>query len=73
MIMKFQEFDRPYLDRLRSGDFSTQQHFVAYFSELIRLKVGKRLRSIEAAEDVRQETFSGVIRLIAEQRIHQPE
>jgi RNA polymerase sigma-70 factor, ECF subfamily len=73
MLMQFQEFDSSYLERLRSGDFSTQQHFVAYFSELIRLKVGKRLRSPGAIEDVRQETFTRVLGLLAEQRIHQPE
>ena len=73
MPMQFQDFDSSYLDRLCSGDFSTQQHFVAYFGELIRLKVGKRLRSIAAIEDVRQETLTRVLRLLAEQRIHQPE
>jgi DNA-directed RNA polymerase specialized sigma24 family protein len=73
MPMQFQDFDSSYMDRLRSGDFSTQQHFVAYFGELIRLKVGKRLRSIAAIEDVRQETLTRVLRLLAEQRIHQPE
>jgi len=73
MPMQFQDFDSSYVDRLRSGDFSTQQHFVAYFGELIRLKVGKRLRSIAAIEDVRQETLTRVLRLLAEQRIHQPE
>ena len=73
MLMQFQEFDCSYLDKLRSGDFSTQQHFVAYFGELIRLKAGKRLRSIAAIEDVRQETLTRVLRLLAEQRIHQPE
>jgi RNA polymerase sigma-70 factor, ECF subfamily len=73
MALQFQDFDSVYLDRLRSGDFSTQQHFVAYFGELIRLKAGKRLRSIAAVEDVRQETLSRVLRLVAEQRIRQPE
>jgi RNA polymerase sigma-70 factor (ECF subfamily) len=72
MPMQFQDFDRSYLDRLRSGDFSTQQHFVSYFGELIRLKVGKRLRSMAAIEDVRQETLTRVLRLLTEQRIHQP-
>jgi RNA polymerase sigma-70 factor (ECF subfamily) len=71
--MQFQDFDSSYLDRLRSGDFSTQQHFVAYFGELIRLKAGKRLHSVAAIEDVRQETFTRVLRLLGEQRIHQPE
>src|SRR6478752_3081374 len=73
MLRSFQLFDSFYVDRLRSGDFTTQQHFVAYFSELIRLKVGMRLRSMAAVEDVRQETFTRVLRLVCEQRIRQPE
>jgi RNA polymerase sigma-70 factor, ECF subfamily len=73
MLMQFQNFDRPYLERLRSGDFTTEQHFFAYFSELIRLKASKRLYSSIAVEDVRQETFARVFRGIAEDRIAQPE
>jgi len=73
MPIQFQDFDSSYLERLRSGDFGTQQHFVAYFGELIRLKAGKRLRSSAAVEDVRQETLARVLRLVTEQRIHQPE
>ena len=73
MPMQFQDFDSDYLDRLRSGDFRTQQHFVAYFGELIRLKAGKRLRSIAAVEDVRQETLTRVLRFLTEQCIRHPE
>jgi RNA polymerase sigma-70 factor (ECF subfamily) len=73
MAMQFQDFDAPYLDRLRSGDHSTQTHFVAYFGELIRLKLGKRLRSLAAIEDVQQETFARVLRVLTEKGIHQPE
>lgn len=73
MAMQFQDFDSDYLDRLRSGDFSTQQHFVAYFGELIRLKATRRLRSIAAVEEVRQETLTRVLRLLTEQCIRQPE
>lgn len=73
MTMQFQDFDSSYVDRLRTGDFSAQQHFTAYFGELIRLKVSGRLRSTAAVEDVRQETFARVLRLLAEKRIHQPE
>ena len=72
MAMQFQDFDCDYLDRLRSGDFRTQQHFAAYFGELIRLKATKRLRSIAAVEDVRQETLTRVLRLLTEQCIRQP-
>ncbi|MGO8720705.1 MAG: RNA polymerase sigma factor [Acidobacteriaceae bacterium] len=37
---------------------------MSYFSELIRLKLRSRLRSDEAIEDVRQETFVRVIGLL---------
>ena len=73
MPLHFEDFDSSYLNRLRSGDLSTQQHFVTYFGELIRLKVSRRLRSTAAVEDVRQETFTRVLRLLGEQRINQPE
>ena len=43
--MQFENFDASYVDRLRSGDFRTQEHFVAYFSELIQLKLRSRLRT----------------------------
>ena len=71
--MQFQNFDAPYLERLRSGDFTTEQHFFAYFAELIRLKASKRVRTAVAVEDVQQETFARVFRGIAEHRIAQPE
>lgn len=58
--MQFHAFDRHYLEQLSSGDFRTQEHFVAYFSELIRLKLSKRLHSHAEVEDARQETFARV-------------
>lgn len=73
MAMQFQDFDCDYLDRLRSGDIKTQQHFAAYFGELIRLKAAKRLGSIAAVEDVRQDTLTRVLRLLSEQCLRQPE
>ena len=72
--MEFFAFDNAYLERLRSGDFRTVDHFVSYFSQLIHLKLRSRLRSREAIEDVRQETF---VRLFASIRsaegVRQPE
>ena len=59
--MQFQEFDDSYLERLRAGDFRTQEHFVAYFSELIQIKLRSRLQSPQDIEDVRQETFVRVL------------
>jgi RNA polymerase sigma-70 factor, ECF subfamily len=58
--LQFQAFDESYVERLRSGDFRTQDHFVSYFSELIQLKLRARLRTPQAIEDVRQETFARV-------------
>ena len=37
--MLFYDFDDSYLERLREGDFRTEEHFVSYFSELIRIKL----------------------------------
>lgn len=72
--MQFQSFDEPYLERLRAGDFRTQEHFVAYFSELIQLKLRSRVQSPQAIEDVRQETFARVFAALrTEGKIRQPE
>jgi len=72
--LQFQTFDESYVERLREGDFRTQEHFVAYFSELIQLKLRSRLHSPQAIEDVRQETFARVFAALrSEGRIRQPE
>jgi len=59
--VQFHDFDGEYLERLRAGDFRTQEHFVRYFSELMQIKLRFRLRSAEEIEDVRQETFARVL------------
>ena len=72
--MKFHSFDALYLERLRSGDPRTEQHFVEYFTELVQLKLRRRLRSPSAIQDVRQETFARVwAALRSDQGIRQPE
>ncbi|MGA9978254.1 MAG: RNA polymerase sigma factor [Candidatus Sulfotelmatobacter sp.] len=72
--MQFQSFDESYVERLRAGDFRVQEHFVAYFSELIQLKLRSRLNSPQAIEDVRQETFARVFTALrGEGGIRQPE
>jgi RNA polymerase sigma-70 factor (ECF subfamily) len=69
-----ESFDRPYLERLRAGDGETVRHFVAYFSDLIRIKVGWRVRSRTAVEDIRQETFLRVFRALrSRDGIREPE
>ena len=62
--MEFQAFDATYLDKLRSRDAVTEQHFVDYFSELIALKLRSRLQSPQAIEDVKQETFARMFALL---------
>jgi RNA polymerase sigma-70 factor (ECF subfamily) len=59
--------------RLQAGDFRTQEHFVAYFSELIQLKLRSRLNSPQAIEDVRQETFTRVFAALRGGKLRQPE
>jgi RNA polymerase sigma-70 factor (ECF subfamily) len=72
--LQFHEFDQSYVERLCSGDFRTEQHFVGYFSELIQLKLRSRVRSPEAIEDLRQETFARVFTALrTEQGIRQPD
>jgi RNA polymerase sigma-70 factor, ECF subfamily len=71
--VKFESFDASYLDRLRSGDFATQEHFCSYFTPLIRIKLNSRMKSREAIEDVRQETFSRFFAALRDGKILQPE
>jgi RNA polymerase sigma-70 factor (ECF subfamily) len=65
--LQFFAFDASYLHKLQSGDEVTETHFVRYFSELILLKLRSRLRSKEAIEDVRQETFVRVLVILRKQ------
>lgn len=74
MPEQFPTFDGLYLERLRAGDNSTEEHFVGYFSRFLRQKLSKRLRCRSAIDDVRQETFSRVWRALrTEQGIRRPE
>lgn len=72
-VLQFHTFDEAYLQRLCAGDFRTEEHFVAYFSELIRLKLRSRLRSPQAIEDVRQETFARVFAMLRRSGVRQPD
>ncbi len=71
--LEFQSFDESYLNRLRAGDFRTQENFSAYFSALIKIKLGSRLKSPEAIEDVRQETFARFFVALRDGKILHPE
>lgn len=62
--MDFQAFDSSYVERLRAGDRNTEDHFVAYFGELIELKLRSRLAARQSLEDVKQETFARCLKLL---------
>ena len=54
-------FDDDYVRRLREGDRETAAHFFSYFRDLLLAKLRRRLRSMEAVEEVRQEVFLRVL------------
>ncbi|MBI4876475.1 MAG: sigma-70 family RNA polymerase sigma factor [Acidobacteria bacterium] len=54
-------FDRDYVESLRANDPSVQQHFAGYFRELLLIKLRRRVRSEEIANDLVQETFLRVL------------
>jgi RNA polymerase sigma-70 factor (ECF subfamily) len=66
-------FDAEYVRRLREGDHATEEHFAQYFGDLVRIKAVGRLRSIHAADDVRQETLLRVLRNLRQGVIEHPE
>lgn len=73
MSFQLHTFDLPYLERLRGGDVLTQEHFADYFSQFIRVKLGRRLPQ-PVIDDVRQETFVRVwVALRKDKGIRQPE
>ena len=62
--LQFQAFDADYVGKLCAGDPPTQEHFVAYFTELLRIKLRARLQSSHAIDDVCQETFARVFAVL---------
>jgi RNA polymerase sigma-70 factor, ECF subfamily len=62
--LQLEAFDAAYLDALRSADAETESHFVHYFSKLIAIKLRSGYRSRQLVEDVRQETFLRVFRIL---------
>src|SRR5437762_1523456 len=68
------EFDANYVRGLVEGDGSIEEHFVTYFSEFLSLKLRSRLRSRDLIEDVGQETFARVFKVLRQQQgIEHPE
>jgi len=68
-------FTREYVERLREGDPSTEQHFFAYFDQLLRIKLRAKMLASETVEDLRQETYIRVLVNLrkGEDAVRQPE
>lgn len=72
--MELFPFDKLYVDRLRDGDSSTEQHFASYFGQILGIMLRARYLSPERIDDVRQETLVRVIATLRrEGGIRQPE
>ena len=66
--MERQTFDGDYVQRLVDGDGATEANFIAYFDSLLTLKLRSRLRHADLVEDVKQETFLRVFRMLRQGR-----
>ena len=66
-------FDGEYVARLQDGDAATQRHFTSYFGDLLRIKLGARVRSAALVDDARQETFLRVFAALRQGKLQQPE
>lgn len=72
--MELFPFDKLYVDRLRDGHPSTEQHFVSYFGQMLGIMLRARYLSPERVDDVRQETLARVIATLRRDGgIRQPE
>ena len=66
-------FDDSYLELLRRGDRATQDHFVSYFAQLLRIKLRSRKLPAQAIQDVQQETFLRVLVAVRTGDVRQPD
>jgi RNA polymerase sigma-70 factor, ECF subfamily len=67
-------FDKGYVDRLRDGDPPTEQHFAAYFGQILGIMLRARMLAPERIDDVEQETFTRVIAVLRRDGgVRQPE
>src|SRR6266481_2749541 len=72
--VEFFTFSKEYVELLRQGDPVTEQHFVAYFDQLLRIKLRSRILASDKVEDLRQETFIRVIAAVRKDGgVRQPE
>ena len=73
ITVDFYQFDSAYLRLLQQGDRATQDHFVCYFTEILRIKLRNRNVPVDVIKDIQQETFLRVLVNIRTNEIRQPE
>jgi len=71
--MSQETFDQPYIDALVDGQVQIQEHFTAYFGDLLYIKVRSRVRSAQLREDIVQETFLRAIAFLKRGQLDHPE
>ena len=71
--MQRQAFDESYVQRLAQSDQETERDFAAYFGELLAIKLRPRLRTADLIQDVTQETFLRVLKILRNGGIENPE
>ena len=72
--MELFTFDKPYVDRLRDGEPTTEQHFVSYFGHILGIMLRARYLPREKIDDIRQETLTRVIAILRRDGgVRQPE
>jgi RNA polymerase sigma-70 factor (ECF subfamily) len=72
--VEFFTFDGAYVERLRAGDPSTEEHFVAYFEKLLRIKLRSRWLASDIVDDLSQETLVRVVAKVREEGgVRQPD
>lgn len=59
--MELFAFDDDYVRRLRARDRETEAHFYEYFRELLLLTLRRRVHSMQAIDEIRQEIFVRVL------------
>src|SRR5215469_18043271 len=73
ITVDFYQFDSAYLRLLQQGDRATQDHFVRYFTEILRIKLRNRNVPADVIKDIQQETFLRVLVNVRTNEIRQPE
>lgn len=71
--MNSETFDQPYIDALVAGRPDIQDHFTAYFGDLLYLKVRANVRSTQLREDIIQDTFLRAIAFLQRGHLDHPE